>query len=88
MHILYIFLTYIFQIYKKDNFSTRYYHNYIFAGRFPLSSIMNSNLVSVYELNFLKLLQKSIFCQIYNPETLKLSFINFGNFFFVLYFLP
>ena len=54
----------------KDHHMARYCHNCILLERVSLSRMENSKLVSAYELNFLNLLQKSIFCQIYNKEIL------------------
>ena len=58
-----------------------------FRRVFPLSSIKNSKSISVYEFNFLNLLQKSIFvkCATIIPWIFKLFYINFDTYFFVFF---
>ena len=53
-----------------------------------LSSIKNSKPVSVFELNFLKLLQKSIFCQIYNHGIPEIILHKFWQIFFAYCIFP
>ena len=58
-----------------------------FWREFPLSSIKNSKSISVYEFNFLNLLQKSIFVKYATiiPWIFKLFYINFDTYFFVFF---
>ena len=53
---------------------------YFWKG-FPLSSLNNSRSASVYEFNFLNLLQKSIFLKFTTIEFLRLSYIHSDRYF-------